>query len=72
MLVPLATPEDLSGASSVPAPASKVAPTPPAGPSSDDIEVYERIGYYDSVSQTVDNLVFLGNHGGQGSGVFDR
>lgn len=33
--------------------------------------VYERIGYYQSTSQTVDNLVFLGNHGGQGSGVFD-
>ena len=38
----------------------------------DDVaDTYTRIGYYDSVSQTVDNLVFLGNHGGQGSGVFD-
>ncbi|TVY44898.1 Protein TOS1 [Lachnellula occidentalis] len=33
---------------------------------------FERIGYYDSASQTVDNLVFLGNYGGQGSGVFDE
>ncbi|KAL3422172.1 PGA52-like protein [Phlyctema vagabunda] len=32
---------------------------------------YMRIGYYDSGSQVLDNLVFLGNHGGQGSGVFD-
>ncbi|KAG4440986.1 hypothetical protein IFR05_003550 [Cadophora sp. M221] len=32
---------------------------------------YSRTSYYDSVSQTADNIVFLGNHGGQGSGVFD-
>lgn len=32
---------------------------------------YSRIGYYNSVSQTLDDLIFLGNHGGQGSGVFD-
>jgi len=32
---------------------------------------YERIAYYDSASQATDNLVFLGNMGGQGSGVFD-
>ncbi|RDW87559.1 hypothetical protein BP5796_03253 [Coleophoma crateriformis] len=37
----------------------------------DKVEVYTRIGYYDSVSQTLDNLVFLGNHGGEGSGVVD-
>lgn len=42
----------------------------PAGPGADGSDMYERIGYYDSASQTVDNLVFLGNHGGQGSGVF--
>ncbi|KAA8574864.1 hypothetical protein MFRU_002g04550 [Monilinia fructicola] len=33
---------------------------------------YSRIGYYNSAEQTLDNLVFLGNHGGQGSGVFDE
>ncbi|CAD6442185.1 96f09121-de62-402b-b8d4-8d082bf913ba [Sclerotinia trifoliorum] len=33
---------------------------------------YSRIGYYDSVEQTLDNLVFLGNYGGQGSGVFNE
>ncbi|KAH7319314.1 putative TOS1-like glycosyl hydrolase-domain-containing protein [Rhexocercosporidium sp. MPI-PUGE-AT-0058] len=33
--------------------------------------VYSRTSYYDSVSQIADNVVFLGNHGGQGSGVFD-
>ncbi|KAH6711442.1 putative TOS1-like glycosyl hydrolase-domain-containing protein [Leptodontidium sp. MPI-SDFR-AT-0119] len=32
---------------------------------------YKRIGYYEASSQTVENLVFLGNFGGQGSGVFD-
>ncbi|KAH9220564.1 putative TOS1-like glycosyl hydrolase-domain-containing protein [Leptodontidium sp. 2 PMI_412] len=32
---------------------------------------YSRTSYYDSVSQTANNIVFLGNHGGQGSGVFD-
>jgi hypothetical protein len=38
---------------------------------SDTSASYERIGYYHSTSQTVENMVFLGNHGGQGSGVFD-
>ena len=35
--------------------------------------VYQRIGYYDAASQTLENLVFLGNYGGEtgGSGVFD-
>lgn len=32
---------------------------------------YSRIGYYNSAEQTLDNLVFLGNYGGQGSGVFN-
>ncbi|TAQ87470.1 hypothetical protein B7494_g4209 [Chlorociboria aeruginascens] len=38
---------------------------------SDSAGSYERIGYYDSTSQFVDNLVFLGNYGGEGSGVVD-
>ena len=38
----------------------------------DKSTTYEKIGYYDSASQTLDNLVFLGNYGGQGSGVFDE
>ncbi|KAM3067696.1 target of Sbf [Clarireedia jacksonii] len=33
---------------------------------------FSRIGYYNSVQQILDNLVFLGNHGGQGSGVWDK
>jgi hypothetical protein len=49
---------------------AKVLPAPPAGPGIAQGQQYKRIAYYDSVSQTVDNLVFLGNHGGQGSGVF--
>tara|TARA_R110002060_G_scaffold69300_2_gene77947 strand:+ start:309 stop:458 length:150 start_codon:yes stop_codon:yes gene_type:complete len=32
---------------------------------------YSRISHYDAVSQTAENVVFLGNHGGQGSGIFD-
>ncbi|KAL2063521.1 hypothetical protein VTL71DRAFT_5326 [Oculimacula yallundae] len=32
---------------------------------------YKRIGYYESSSQTAENLVFLSNFGGQNSGVFD-
>ncbi|KAG9230175.1 putative TOS1-like glycosyl hydrolase-domain-containing protein [Amylocarpus encephaloides] len=63
--------------------ATKAAVAQPANPTSVSISqnsihdslgagVFERIGYYDSASQTVDNLVFLGNHGGDGSGVFDE
>jgi hypothetical protein len=32
---------------------------------------FVRAGYYDSASQRLDGLTFLGNHGGSGSGVFD-
>ena len=59
-------------------PSAKIAPSssstlkPPARVGTSEISsVYERIGYYHSASQTLENLVFLGNHGGQGSGVFD-
>ena len=38
----------------------------------DNSTVYQRMGYYHSTSQTMDNLVFLGNYGGQGSGCFDE
>jgi hypothetical protein len=33
---------------------------------------FSRIGYYDSSTQHLDGLTFLGNHGGDGSGVFDE
>lgn len=33
---------------------------------------YTRIGYYNAATQALDGLTFLGNHGGQGSGVFDN
>ena len=33
---------------------------------------FERIAYYDSESQTAENITFLGNFGGQGSGVFNE
>jgi hypothetical protein len=58
-------------------PQTKVTSQVPAAGLSDNIDaidaasIYDRIGFYDSASQTLDNLVFLGNHGGQGSGVFD-
>ncbi|ESZ98134.1 hypothetical protein SBOR_1513 [Sclerotinia borealis F-4128] len=52
------------------APASK--PTSATSATSVASGSYGRIGYYDAVEQTLDNLVFLGNHGGQGSGVFDE
>lgn len=32
---------------------------------------YTRTSYYDSASGTADNVVFLGNYGGSGSGVWD-
>ncbi|KAF4636863.1 hypothetical protein G7Y89_g1231 [Cudoniella acicularis] len=63
-----------------PAPAAKTtaqaapakSPEPaPASPSTGGAGTYNRIGYYNSASQTLDNLAFLGNYGGQGSGVFD-
>lgn len=44
---------------------------PPAGPGFDSAAIFERISYYNAAAQTVDNLTFLGNFGGQGSGVFD-
>lgn len=33
---------------------------------------YTRSGYYDAESQTLDGLTFLGNYGGDGSGIFDN
>ncbi|ORY55452.1 TOS1 protein, partial [Pseudomassariella vexata] len=32
---------------------------------------YERIAFYEAESQTADGVAFLGNYGGQGSGVWD-
>ena len=33
---------------------------------------WERTAYYSSEQQVADNIVFLGNYGGEGSGVFDK
>lgn len=33
---------------------------------------YVRTGYYNAVNGTADNLTFIGNYGGQGSGVWDE
>lgn len=32
---------------------------------------WDRISYYNAEQGTADNIVFLGNYGGQGSGVWD-
>lgn len=32
---------------------------------------WDRVAYYNAVKQVSENIVFMGNHGGQGSGVFD-
>ncbi|PWI73353.1 hypothetical protein PCL_10368 [Purpureocillium lilacinum] len=34
-------------------------------------ETWHRVSYYNASTQEADNLVFLGNYGGQGSGEFD-
>lgn len=33
---------------------------------------WERVAYYNAEQQVADNIVFLGNYGGGGSGVFDK
>lgn len=59
-------------------PAAKVIPTVDTAkggytpkPVKDTSNQFDRIGFYHASSQVCENLVFLGNHGGQGSGVFD-
>jgi len=37
----------------------------------DPSAAFQRTGYYNAESKTLDGLTFLGNHGGAGSGVFD-
>ncbi|KPM38622.1 hypothetical protein AK830_g7950 [Neonectria ditissima] len=32
---------------------------------------WDRVGYYNAEQQVADNIVFLGNYGGEGSGIFD-
>lgn len=71
---PVSDTEDSKIAPAAKAPDAKV-DTAKAGytpkPLKDTSTQYDRIGFYHASSQTVENLVFLGNHGGQGSGVFD-
>ncbi|KUJ24321.1 uncharacterized protein LY89DRAFT_572863 [Mollisia scopiformis] len=45
---------------------------PPSGPGYDASVIFERAHYYNAASQIIDNVTFLGNYGGQGSGVFDE
>lgn len=32
---------------------------------------WDRVAYYNAGTQEVDNMIFMANYGGQGSGVFD-
>jgi len=52
-------------------PAQSTASTPSASLGVESSGSYTRSGYYDAASGTLDNLVFLANLGGGGSGVFD-
>jgi hypothetical protein len=47
---------------------SAVSPVAPIDPNA----AYSQIGYYNAESQTLSGLTFLGNYGGQGSGVWDE
>lgn len=52
------------------------APAPAPAPASKDKPAasgqdWDRTSYYNANTQQAENLVFLGNYGGQGSGVFD-
>jgi Putative TOS1-like glycosyl hydrolase (DUF2401) len=65
---------DYTGAGS---PAAAAATSPPAAPQGntqspgDSTGDWLRAGYYNAASQTLANLTFLNNMGGQGSGCFD-
>ncbi|KAJ4164424.1 hypothetical protein LMH87_006100 [Akanthomyces muscarius] len=59
-------PADSANPPPVSAPAA--APRPKPAASGQD---WDRTSYYSADSQTAENLVFLGNYGGQGSGVWD-
>jgi hypothetical protein len=65
---PTSTPVQAT-ASPVARPIPTLSAIPKAGGTTGD---FSRIGYYDSASQHLDGLTFLGNHGGDGSGVFDE
>ncbi|OAR00191.1 hypothetical protein LLEC1_07672, partial [Akanthomyces lecanii] len=55
-----------------PAPAaSSSAPAPKKPKPAASGQAWDRTSYYSAEAQTAENLVFLGNYGGQGSGVFD-
>lgn len=56
-------------APNAPAKSTKAASSKPGAANGNS--AYTRTGYYDAESQTLDGLVFLGNYGGAGSGVFD-
>lgn len=78
--IPVATPPPASPPASPPpasppashpagdlAAAGKSPPTKP-GPSGGD---WGRVAYYNAEKQVAENMVFMGNYGGQGSGVWD-
>jgi hypothetical protein len=55
-------------ASAVAQPIATNSAIPSSGATTGD---FSRIGYYDSATQNLDGLMFLGNYGGDGSGAFD-
>jgi hypothetical protein len=65
---PTSTPVQAT-ASPVAGPIPTLSAIPKTGGTTGD---FSRTGYYDSASQHLDGLTFLGNHGGDGSGVFDE
>ncbi|ATY59768.1 hypothetical protein A9K55_002796 [Cordyceps militaris] len=67
------TPAPLAAAAAAAAPtvpAAPAAPKPKAKPATSG-QAWDRTSYYNAETQQAENLVFLGNHGGQGSGQFD-
>jgi hypothetical protein len=54
-----------------PSAATNGAPASAPGDNGASVGDYKRTGYYDADAGTADGLVFLGQKGGQGSGVFD-
>ncbi|KAI5467321.1 putative TOS1-like glycosyl hydrolase-domain-containing protein [Mariannaea sp. PMI_226] len=54
-----------------PYPSSSSSSSPPKSSGSSNTGAWERTSYYNAEQQTAENVVFLGNYGGQGSGVWD-
>lgn len=72
---PAPAPVDTAPAEKAPEPSSKPE-TVDDSETTDDAPAaaagsWSRVAYYNAESQVADNMVFLGNYGGQGSGLWD-